>query len=88
MGVSSSSLLRTTLKANGGLAQLARAPALQAGGQRFESVILHIAHQALSYIIYGLSFSEAQAIFDILKAKAKCKANLRVIYILNVYDVV
>ena len=27
----------------GGLAQLARAPALQAGGQRFESVILHFA---------------------------------------------
>ena len=27
----------------GGLAQLARAPALQAGGQRFESVILHLA---------------------------------------------
>ena len=26
----------------GGLAQLARAPALQAGGQRFESVILHV----------------------------------------------
>ena len=26
---------------NGGLAQLARAPALHAGGQRFESVILH-----------------------------------------------
>ena len=26
---------------NGGLAQLARAPVLQAGGQRFESVILH-----------------------------------------------
>ena len=25
----------------GGLAQLARAPALHAGGQRFESVILH-----------------------------------------------
>ena len=25
----------------GGLAQLARAPALQAGGQLFESVILH-----------------------------------------------
>ena len=25
----------------GGLAQLARAPALQAGGQRFDSVILH-----------------------------------------------
>ena len=27
---------------SGGLAQLARAPALQAGGQRFESVILHL----------------------------------------------
>ncbi len=26
---------------DGGLAQLARAPVLQAGGQRFESVILH-----------------------------------------------
>ena len=32
----------------GGLAQLARAPALQAGGQRFESVILHL---AMSYDI-------------------------------------
>ena len=29
------------LMKSGGLAQLARAPALQAGGQRFESVILH-----------------------------------------------
>ena len=29
-------------KGYGGLAQLARAPALQAGGQRFESVILHV----------------------------------------------
>ena len=38
MEVGSSSLPGTTL---GGLAQLARAPALQAGGQRFESVILH-----------------------------------------------
>ena len=28
-------------RTRGGLAQLARAPALQAGGQRFESVILH-----------------------------------------------
>ena len=33
------SLLRAVY---GGLAQLARAPALQAGGQRFESVILHL----------------------------------------------
>ena len=29
----------------GGLAQLARAPALQAGGQRFESVILHLVNE-------------------------------------------
>ena len=43
MEVGSSSLPGTTSlsKKNGGLAQLARAPALQAGGQRFESVILH-----------------------------------------------
>ena len=33
-------LLFTSLL-HGGLAQLARAPALHAGGQRFESVILH-----------------------------------------------
>ena len=31
----------STASVYGGLAQLARAPALQAGGQRFESVILH-----------------------------------------------
>ena len=31
----------TLLKSDGGIAQLARAPALQAGGQRFESVYLH-----------------------------------------------
>ena len=34
----------------GGLAQLARAPALQAGGQRFESVILHHS-DALDYAL-------------------------------------
>ena len=39
MEVGSSTLPGTTVL--GGLAQLARAPALQAGGQRFESVILH-----------------------------------------------
>ena len=36
----------------GGLAQLARAPALQAGGQRFESVILHI-EGILDYLCYA-----------------------------------
>ena len=42
MEVGSSSLPGTTHHPFGGLAQLARAPALQAGGQRFESVILHV----------------------------------------------
>ena len=47
MEVGSSSLPGTTSQhfssdIDGGLAQLARAPALQAGGQRFESVILHV----------------------------------------------
>ena len=51
MEVGSSSLPGTTHRQDdrynatlnyGGLAQLARAPALQAGGQRFESVILHV----------------------------------------------
>ena len=37
----------------GGLAQLARAPALQAGGQRFESVILHFAmYNRMSSLAY------------------------------------
>ena len=42
VGVSSSNLDGTThYDPFGGLAQLARAPALHAGGQRFDSVILH-----------------------------------------------
>ena len=50
MEVGSSSLPGTTSQQfssdiDGGLAQLARAPALQAGGQRFESVILHLENQ-------------------------------------------
>ena len=36
----------------GGLAQLARAPALQAGGQRFESVILHLKAKYKNYKSY------------------------------------
>ena len=36
----------------GGLAQLARAPALQAGGQRFESVILHVKAKYRNYKSY------------------------------------
>ena len=38
----------------GGLAQLARAPALQAGGQRFESVILHTKKRSLEAIASGV----------------------------------
>ena len=49
-------LLATQSERNGGLAQLARAPALQAGGQRFESVILHFESQP----------SRLHTIFDIL----------------------
>ena len=49
MEVGSSSLPGTTSLLIGGLAQLARAPALQAGGQRFESVILHSPHDEESF---------------------------------------
>ena len=69
MGVSSSSLLRTTTEDTaigllyGGLAQLARAPALHAGGQRFESVILH-----------SILETQDTEIFDILDTKHKQKA--------------
>ena len=48
----------------GGLAQLARAPALQAGGQRFESVILHLGRKSNRV---GLE------IFDILTHKTVSK---------------
>ena len=40
----------------GGLAQLARAPALHAGGQRFESVILHHTLRFLKGIGYHASY--------------------------------
>ena len=39
----------------GGLAQLARAPALQAGGQRFESVILHSKKEYIDILEVELS---------------------------------
>ena len=44
----------------GGLAQLARAPALQAGGQRFESVILHAVDNRIRMVM------NRQTIFDML----------------------
>ena len=53
----------------GGLAQLARAPALQAGGQRFESVILHSqVSMTFDEVISSLFVSHfsLDKIFDIL----------------------
>ena len=53
MCIQSSTLIHSQLiSQTGGLAQLARAPALQAGGQRFESVILHIALTARRSLTY------------------------------------
>ena len=53
------------LAAHGGLAQLARAPALQAGGQRFESVILHGSRRKINRTSY-ICKSYLKVIFDIL----------------------
>ena len=49
---------------DGGLAQLARAPALHAGGQRFESVILHPRVK----LIIDYSF-DARSVIDIMEQK-------------------
>ena len=79
MGVSSSSLLRTTTEAQtsyGGLAQLARAPALHAGGQRFESVILH--NKTEVDITGGeVNNKTSNEIFDILNTRRKAKEVLQ-----------
>ena len=52
---------------SGGLAQLARAPALQAGGQRFESVILH------KLVFVDVFVFVATEFFDILTHKTVSK---------------
>ena len=59
----------------GGLAQLARAPALQAGGQRFESVILHYSgeFEGKGNHIFHLSSLIWNEIFDILTHKTVSK---------------
>ena len=75
MEVGSSSLPGTTLAyiSPGGLAQLARAPALQAGGQRFESVILHfVTAVPLTVIVYWLTVI-VTSFFDILTHKTVSK---------------
>ena len=57
---------------HGGLAQLARAPALQAGGQRFESVILHLSVGILVFRVSAVcaavrvSGYPLESFFDIL----------------------
>ena len=70
MEVGSSSLPGTTFLTHGGLAQLARAPALQAGGQRFESVILHDFVRkridAVNPSLDTVGFPKRKEIFDIL----------------------
>ena len=40
---------------NGGLAHLARAPALQAGGNRFDSDILHLSRSGFEFWIWFLN---------------------------------
>ena len=56
----------------GGLAQLARAPALQAGGQRFESVILHcfVARiqrvKRVESVLFSTEEEHTKVFFDIL----------------------
>ena len=46
----------------GGIAQLARAPALQAGGQRFESVYLHLEEIIDMLETQNLNYSKEKAI--------------------------
>ena len=57
----------------GGLAQLARAPALQAGGQRFESVILHSVCENADRRSQSAIIRNGREIFDILTHKTVSK---------------
>ena len=63
------------LRTFGGLAQLARAPALQAGGQRFESVILHVVRIGKTQRKRSQSaiIRNGREIFDILTHKTVSK---------------
>ena len=86
MEVGSSSLPGTTCEAGvsylspltyylylGGLAQLARAPPLQAGGQRFESVILHSVCENADRRSQSAIIRNGREIFDILTHKTVSK---------------
>ena len=48
----------------GGLAQLARAPALHAGGQRFESVILHSDLIVSKFIVSKLVYHKPEGFVE------------------------
>ena len=48
----------------GGLAQLARAPALHAGGQRFESVILHTLYQMDIEMFFDVMINRYIKVFE------------------------
>ena len=61
------------LRTFGGLAQLARAPALQAGGQRFESVILHSVCENADRRSQSAIIRNGLEIFDILTHKTVSK---------------
>ena len=75
----SSTLIHSQLiSQTGGLAQLARAPALHAGGQRFESVILH--HLSFSFFpeILDQTFKKYKQILTCCSIETKFFANFRV----------
>ena len=63
----------------GGLAQLARAPALHAGGQRFESVILHLKMRMIVCLL-GIRFISKE-FFDVLDNFSKVETLFCVLYI-------
>ena len=66
-------------KSVGGLAQLARAPALQAGGQRFDSVILHhskASERVLFIFVYKIINYPILIINDLIKIEQKKTNNL------------
>ena len=52
------STLKTKVTRHGGLAQLARAPALQAGGHQFESDILH----KITYMVFVAEWFRRQIV--------------------------
>ena len=72
---------------NGGLAQLARAPALHAGGHRFDSDILHQGQQPLFPLAArypGLGTRGSGQFIDILETKNTRKVIIKKVYSLSI----